>query len=190
MRIAFASGFEVSGLKFQIEGRATCRQSASTHANPVLYESVGFKKCTAIELPDALASRRITNPDAPQNEHYIELTSAGRPVAVVPVLFSSQVKYEVNSGKDFFAYLTFKLLAVERVEDRWRPRMVDGSPWLLEVSEVGNFHEQIGRNTDYIIHPEELLADNFVYLINKKGNLPTPQIVESMRQILADRQSP
>lgn len=150
-----------------------------------LYGIVGFKPCLAIEMPDSLKPRKITNPDAPRNEHYIEVVVADQTQPVVPILFSSQAAYEANSGKDFFAYLTFKLLAVEKHEQRWRPKYADGQPWLLEIAEVKKFHEQIGRNTGYIIHPEELLADNFVFLVNGKPNLPSPEIVEKMRRLLA-----
>ena len=39
----------------------------------------------------------------------------------------------------------------------------DGSP-ALNMEEVENFFEQIGKNTNYIIHPDEVLADNFIFL--------------------------
>ena len=34
----------------------------------------------------------------------------------------------------------------------------------IKTKEVNNFFEQIGRNTNYIIHPDEVLADNFIFL--------------------------
>jgi hypothetical protein len=36
-------------------------------------------------------------------------------------------------------------------------------------------------NTNYAIDPEEALADNFVFVITKKTDLPSPEIVERMR---------
>lgn len=150
-----------------------------------LYGIVGFKPCPAVELPDSLQPRKITNPDAPRIEHYIEVVTDGKNQPVVPILFSNQDTYQANSGKSFFAYLTFKLMAVEKQENVWRPKLAAGQPWLLDVSEVKNFHEQIGRNTGYVIHPEELLADNFVLLVNQKRNLPSPEIVEKMGRLLA-----
>jgi hypothetical protein len=40
-----------------------------------LYAVIGFTKCHEIALPPDLRSRKITNPDAPRNEHYIRLES-------------------------------------------------------------------------------------------------------------------
>lgn len=42
----------------------------------------------------------------------------------------------------------------------------------------------MGRNTGYIIHPEEILADNFKLLATGAENVPSPQILEKMRVIL------
>jgi hypothetical protein len=151
-----------------------------------LYEAVGFKPCPGIELPESLMVRKITNPDAPVVEHYIEVSVAGQKLLVVPVLYTSQAAYEVGSGKDFFDYLTFRLLVIERAEDRWRPRYRENEPWLVDVSDVKGFHEQIGRNTGYIIHPEEVLADNFVLLVRRETDVPSPEILERMDALLIE----
>ena len=34
----------------------------------------------------------------------------------------------------------------------------------LKIEETQNFFEQIEENTNYIIHPDEVLADNFIFL--------------------------
>ena len=46
------------------------------------------------------------------------------------------------------------------------------------------FYEQIGRNTGYIIHPEETLANNFVHLMLKKQDLKNPEIPKKIEQLL------
>jgi hypothetical protein len=63
----------------------------------------------------------------------------------------------------------------------------NGAPRLVEVEAVEGFFEQIGRNTGYIIHPEEILADNFVLLVLGRTTppVPNPEIPEEMRAILA-----
>ena len=57
-------------------------------------------------------------------------------------------------------------------------------PELFSPEELSGFFEQVGRNTEYIIHPEEILAENFALLILGKQNLPSPEIVEKMRRVL------
>jgi hypothetical protein len=55
---------------------------------------------------------------------------------------------------------------------------------MLAVSQLEGFVEQVGRNTGYIIHPEEILADNFKLLATGAENVPSPQILDKMRGIL------
>jgi hypothetical protein len=49
---------------------------------------------------------------------------------------------------------------------------------------VPGYDAQIGANTKYVIHPEEILADNFVFLVDGRIDLPTPRVVEAMGRIL------
>jgi hypothetical protein len=149
-----------------------------------LYASIGFKPCNEVQLPEPLESRRITNPDAPVINDYITVTQDGRQIDVVPVLFSKSPRYDAARGGSLFAYLNFRLMQVVNDNGRWRPLLVDGNPVLLDPKSVPDYHAQIGRNTRYIIHPEEILADNFAYLVNGRIDLPTPRIVEQMGKIL------
>ena len=57
-----------------------------------------------------------------------------------------------------------------------KPILNNGKTTLLKPDEAEGFFEQIGRNTSYILHPEETLANNFVFLITeKKKTLKTPR---------------
>jgi hypothetical protein len=42
----------------------------------------------------------------------------------------------------------------------------------------------VGRNTKYTINPEEILADNFAYLLIQKKDLPNPEIIKNIAAIL------
>jgi hypothetical protein len=68
--------------------------------------------------------------------------------------------------------------------DRWRAKLENGQPVLLDPKNVESYHEQIGRNTNYIIHPEEVLADNFAMLIRGKRDVPTPRVLDELRKAL------
>jgi len=54
---------------------------------------------------------------------------------------------------------------------------------LIAYANVEGFYEKIGRNTQYIIHPEEILADNFVFLVHNNENVATPELLKSMKAI-------
>jgi hypothetical protein len=62
--------------------------------------------------------------------------------------------------------------------------LIDGEPLLLVPAKTKSFVEQIGQNTKYTIHPDEILADNFVHLVLQTEKLDSPQIVEKMRERL------
>lgn len=149
-----------------------------------LYGIIGFRPCEPIELPPALRDRKITNPDAPRVEHYITLRHEGREVHAAPILYARTERYRSQDGGPFFRFLEFRLMVVERHGERWRPALVDGNPILIDARENVSYFEQIGRNTDYIIHPDEILADNFVLLVLGHRSVKTPRIVEAMRQVL------
>lgn len=150
-----------------------------------LYATIGFQPCNEVELPPGLRERKITNPDAPVNNHYITVKHEGRDIELMPVLFSKSPRYDAARGGTLFNYLTFRLLQVENDgSGRRRPVLANGEPVLLDPANVPDFHEQIGRNTKYIIHPEEVLADNFVFLLNGRINLPSPKVVEGMGRVL------
>ena len=69
--------------------------------------------------------------------------------------------------------------------------MYGGSqPRLVEVKQVTGFYEQVGRNTQYIIHPEEILADNFADLVLQDRPVPSPEILKKMQDVLTPKPAP
>ncbi len=149
-----------------------------------LYQIIGFKPCNEVPLPEPLAARKITNPDAPINNHFITVMHEGRSLELMPVLFSKTQRYDMARGGNLFAYLKFELMALENDQGVRRAAIVAGQSVLLDPADVPGYGEQIGRNTKYIIHPEEILADNFVFLIDGRIDLPTPRVIEAMGQVL------
>lgn len=103
---------------------------------------------------------------------------------MVPILFAKQEHYDVKRGGEFFNYLVFKFLVVEEHEGQWKATYHDGKPILLDIEKVSGFFEQTGKNTDYIIHPEEILAENFKLLVNDKRDVPSPDILQKIENVL------
>ena len=52
----------------------------------------------------------------------------------------------------------------------------------MEPDTQPDYFRQIGRNTSYIIHPEEVLADNFSMMVLGRKEIPNPEIVEAIRE--------
>lgn len=145
-----------------------------------LYRIVGFEVCEPIALPPTLADLKITNPDAPLIDCRIKLTEDGNDVFAAPILFSSSADYDAEKKPPLFKYLTFRLMKIEEHAGRWRPLLQDGEPILIDPAKCDSFAEQIGKNTKYVIHPDEILADNFVHLILQTEKLPSPEIVKQI----------
>ncbi len=148
-----------------------------------LYAIIGFTRCNEIEWPEQLRGRRLTNPDAPIHHHYIELAVAGRDQKAVfaPITMCKSDNYV---GGGLFQNLDFKLLELERREGEFVPKVSSGELQMLVPQKAPDYLRQIGRNTGYIIHPEETLADNFTFLILEASNVRDPWILEKMSELL------
>jgi hypothetical protein len=144
-----------------------------------LYATIGFQKCPEVKIP--VGRMRITNPDAPVNDHWIAVKSGGKEFMVVPVLLAKSATYDVKQGGELFDYLDFQLLAFPKLPGA---ATAQENGILLEVGNVEGFFEQIGMNTGYIIHPEETLAENFVLLVKGARNAKSPEILEKMKKVL------
>jgi len=150
-----------------------------------LYSILGYHPCGApIKYPDSVV--RITNPDAPVSKHYITVSYRGEPLAVAPIYYSKSGTYK---GGGLFDYIQYGLMAVEESSEGWTYKLVNGEPLILKESDVEGYWEQVGRNTDYDIHPEERMAENFNILCSGRlghyWDLPTPRIIEEMYALLA-----
>jgi len=150
-----------------------------------LYPLVGFEPCTPVELPAELKPRKITNPDAPLFDARIELDIEGTKLQAAPVLFSRRARYDAKAGGEFFRYLTFRLLVIEPRGRGWAAAKMEGKPRLLEPEKFPGYSAKTGRNTGYIIHPEEILADNFVLLLEGREDVPSPEILVGMAKVFS-----
>jgi hypothetical protein len=161
--------------------------------NPVLrdklYAAIGFQACGEVIFPPTLAERKITNPDAPKNDHCIKIKAGAESVWVIPILFSQSARYDVARGGEFFRYLSLQYLVVERKDSGPSARATYdlAHPRLLSADQIAGFFEQVGRNTDYIIHPEEILADNFKLFLLQEKEVPSPEILQKLGQALGSK---
>jgi hypothetical protein len=146
-----------------------------------LYQIIGFTKCDEVQFPADIRDRKITNPDAPRNDHSIKVRLDDRDVAGVPILFSKAPNYDVSRGGEFFNYMQLKLLLLPATGN------TAGGAELGAPEQISGFIEQVGQNTSYLIHPEEILADNFALLVLGMEDVPSPEILKRMRAVLGQR---
>lgn len=158
-----------------------------------LYQCLGFTKMGSLVLGPQLSRRRMTNPDAPDFSYGITLrNSKGEPFRAILVTYSKVPEF-TPEVKGLFSYVTFGLFEVQLNGESWRV-VADqrGDQRSLNPETARGFFEQIGRNTPYILHPEEILADNVAILALTEQNpelanpsdLPNPELLAKIEAIL------
>ena len=159
-----------------------------TSANPelreALYGVIGFGSCAPLQLPPGLASRKITNPDAPGLGHCMSLGDGSSGDVVFPVLLSSAERYDPARSGGLLEYVALDLVVAEWRDGGWKPKQVDGALTRLGHGQFQSFLDRIGKNTANSAHPEEILADNFVLLVKGVRDVPTPSIIAAIDKVL------
>lgn len=127
------------------------------------YRAAGFELVKSLDW-GGLADRRLTNPDglAPA---VIKLKDGDREVTALPVIYSNTPGFDEKVGADLFKYMRFGLFEV-----RWDPKTGEAVLPSPTVEPLGagvrkNYTDLIGRNTGYVIHADEILAENFALLL-------------------------
>ncbi|CAF1259998.1 unnamed protein product [Adineta ricciae] len=154
-----------------------------------LYEIIGFHQIPSDKssrFPPLLNDLKITNPDAPLvMKYYINLRKSDDSDKKVykcsPILYSCR-SFDQKFSTNFFDYLIATTIILD--DETFQP--VEPLQF-LSYENTKDFYKQIGQNTHYIIHPEEILADNFVLWIKSTENqqqIITPEIIYQINQII------
>lgn len=161
-----------------------------------LYELIGFQDIGDIrflKMNTALRERILLNPDGVDYAYAIKLEDKGESFLAIPLIRSTKLSFD-SEQPDFFNYLQFELYKIQPPLSRLiKVESTNTGESLIQFNEYPSFAEQIGDNTDYIIHPDEVLADNFVLLLKGESawtNLSPrgQEILKGMRAILFDAQ--
>lgn len=144
-----------------------------------LFETINFMETNRIVYPEGIRDFVITNPDAPFLEHTITLQVDGESEEVVFVLISE----EEWDGGSFFTYLKQRLMFVDGPDDGKQATLVDNMPVLKNFAAATDLKQKIGDNTNYTLHPEEILAEHFVMLVQGQ-EVPEPSYIDAMKVIL------
>lgn len=146
-----------------------------------LYASIGFNSCNAISFPESLKNRLITNPDCPRYDNYIMLSQEGRHFPATMITYSKTAYH----GGNLFQYLHKGLVELQKdAEGNMQVKLQDGHSVVHDYTEVQNLYHQIGRNTLFNIHPEEICAEHFVFWMLPKSTIVNPAPIQAMRAIL------
>ncbi len=140
-----------------------------------LYQLIGFSNIgnmSNLLIKDELKSRILLNPDGVNFAYHIELNEqSGRPYSAIPIIKSNETKY-IDSKNDFFEYIDFSLYKIS-IQHAVQVQTNAAGNTTINMDNVPDFFEKITTNTGYIIHPDEIIADNFMYIMmrEKKNGL-------------------
>lgn len=144
-----------------------------------IYKLIGFYLMPSINYPQEIFDYKISNPDATQTDSYIRLKVDGEEKECMMIMFSNR-EYK---GGIFFEYFNLGFLALDGDKEK-QIVYKDNNPVIYDFEEVEGFFEQIGMNTQYIINPEEIAAENFAIAILGKENLPNQDIIDNIKLLL------
>jgi hypothetical protein len=144
----------------------------ASRASPALrdatYALLGFMPIGPLTPPRELDRTRMTNPDAYALGHYLQLTER----AVVPLLICPLPLADVLERTSVLGLARVTLLEVDPGAGTI-VRDAEGAP-VLVPAEATEWATRIARNSEYTIHPEEVLADNLSLLVRRRLGAVTP----------------
>lgn len=129
-----------------------------------LYRQIGFELLEKeVKYPEAIKKLILINPDGVNDDFYIPVTNkkTKEKLRVIPIITANRSEY-VTSSPAFFDYLKFSLYSID---NEGNVQCTDLGNSTVQMDEVVGFFEEIEDNAGYIIHPDEIIADNFMLLI-------------------------
>lgn len=137
-----------------------------------LYALIGFfPHQLDLQIPNTIRSRWLTNPDGISTDYYINLTDEQKSAKAIPLILSNKERF-TSENPTFFSYLQFDLFELDEPNSTLKHGEALGTT--LTDGMMPGFFEQIKDNTQYIIHPDEIVADNFIYAVTR-SNIEDPK---------------
>ena len=141
-----------------------------------IYKLIGFETLKKdIAVPESFKNKMISNPDVDHHNTYATFKIGGKKVDCAMFIFSKS-KWK---GGTFFDYLEVGLIEIDK--KKCELVLKDGEPIIHSVSEAEDFYDKVGIGTSYIIDPEEILADNFSYVLCNSFN---SKLEKSIKKLL------
>ena len=128
------------------------------------------------EIPPSVFEYHISNPDVEHHNSYATFHIDGRDIDCFTDYVTT--KHFEKNGDTFFDCGITALVPV------------DGTDTFYTKSQASNFYDIFGRNTDYVIDPEECMADNFSFAMcygtegPDKNGYSSPEIIEGILDYL------
>ena len=126
-------------------------------------------------IPPSVFEKYISNPDVEHHNSYATFKINGDDTDCFMALIAME-PFE-KKGDSFFDSMSAALVPV------------DGSDIYYLPEDAENFWEIFGENTEYVVDPEECMADNFALLLTYGTDgmeYENPEIIKEMQEYLSD----
>ena len=132
-----------------------------------MYAQIGFTVMDHdITFPDAITQRMGINPDVEHLDNYAEFTINGQKRRCELILLYDKSWAGASAEKgDRIVFFQFVKPGLVPLDDMSK---------VYDVTDASDFWTVVGRNTEYVISPEECLADNFSYAVVQGLHPATP----------------
>ena len=148
-----------------------------------LYRLIGFRPIegkVVLDLGDGVST--VTNPDGAFDDYSVYVSVNGEEESVVPILVSDVLTGDIDLNFNFFKHI--RLVFLKLKNSLFGSDGGASEKPYFEMNEVAGYFEQIGVNSKgglvlSYIHPDEVMAENFVKLVLKPSS-SKDRILEQM----------
>ena len=148
-----------------------------------MYATIGFTvEDEELYFPEDLRPVHVTNPDVDRFDSYATFKVDGKDQRCAMVIYAARP----YAGGSLFDYLKIGFVALD---GDLKPMSEDGRTVIYPMERIENFQEKVGENTDYVINPEEILAENFVFAFLNQTDLKTPDLRERIRNVIKSKKN-
>lgn len=140
-----------------------------------MYDIIGFTVMDQdIVFPENIKSMILLNPDVEHIDNYAEFTINGKKRQCTLITLYTQTFSEAyaQQGEEasFFTCNETVLVPLDELGTKYK------------TSEASDFWEKLGKNTEYVLAPEECMADNFSYAVvdGMSNDYESPEIISKI----------
>ncbi len=127
-----------------------------------LYKLIGFVKLDKpVIINDLLKIMVLCNPDGMSVQYAAEIETGDGPLYAMPFITSSNAKFKPDKP-NYFDYLVFDLFTIGDYGNHYKIQCDIHGKSVTPLSKLPGYFTNIKDNTQYIIHPDEIMADNFM----------------------------
>jgi len=145
-----------------------------------LYSTIGFLPCETPSFSNEFQKFQFSNPDAPEINHALQVNYKGIKQNVSPIIYTRKKQYE---GGSFFKYIEVGLFLLDGTNEINYELFPEESR-IISFDECEEFFQNVGKNTEYLFHAEEILADNISDIYVDRTDFQSPEVVSNILEVL------